>query len=323
MEYVDLNDSMMGVLMLFISLFLLCTCLVLIVKLLHSVLRGRIAVVIRKIVNADPPFPFNYLVGYAAIMVGCGMTILVQSSSIFTSALTPLAGIGVITTERMYPLTLGSNIGTTTTGILAAFAADPKQLQYSLQIAFCHLFFNLSGILLFYPVPFMRFPLPLAKHLGNITAKYRWFAIFYLLLMFLLLPGFVFALSLAGTVVFLSVGITLLCFIVVIILMNVIQRKRPSLLPLVLQNWNWLPECLHSLDPLDRLLIRVCGICKCCACCMEPHNSHDGQVLGIRPNQSKVNILDSRRSSGSECHALNGLENSAFAWKFRAENTKL
>lgn len=39
------------------------------------------------------------------------MTILVQSSSIFTSTLTPLAGLGVISLERVYPLTLGSNIG--------------------------------------------------------------------------------------------------------------------------------------------------------------------------------------------------------------------
>ena len=39
------------------------------------------------------------------------MTILVQSSSVFTSALTPLVGLGVISIDRMYPLTLGSNIG--------------------------------------------------------------------------------------------------------------------------------------------------------------------------------------------------------------------
>ena len=46
------------------------------------------------------------------------MTFLVQSSSVFTSALTPLVGLGVISVERVYPLTLGSNIGTTTTALL-------------------------------------------------------------------------------------------------------------------------------------------------------------------------------------------------------------
>lgn len=66
--------------------------------------------------NRNYAFPYNIIADYTAIAVGCAMTILVQSSSIFTSALTPLAGIGVISLERIYPLTLGSNIGTTTTG---------------------------------------------------------------------------------------------------------------------------------------------------------------------------------------------------------------
>lgn len=74
------------------------------------------------------------------------MTILVQSSSIFTSTLTPLVGLGVITVERVYPFTLGSNIGTTVTGILAALTAStPQDLRNSLQIALCHTFFNIIG----------------------------------------------------------------------------------------------------------------------------------------------------------------------------------
>lgn len=41
---------------------------------------------------ADLPFPFTFLMGYVAILVGAGMTFLVQSSSVFTSAITPLVG---------------------------------------------------------------------------------------------------------------------------------------------------------------------------------------------------------------------------------------
>lgn len=87
------------------------------VKLLHSLLGGHIAKAARKTINADFPRPFHWLTGYAAVVVGAGMTILVQSSSVFTSALTPLVGIGCLKLERMYPLTLGSNIGTTFTGL--------------------------------------------------------------------------------------------------------------------------------------------------------------------------------------------------------------
>ena len=43
-------------------------------------------------------------------------------------------GTGLIELHRAYPLTLGSNIGTTTTGILAALAADGDKLRDSLQV---------------------------------------------------------------------------------------------------------------------------------------------------------------------------------------------
>ena len=113
----NLSDAVNGIILLIISLVLLCGCLVLIVKVLHSMLEGKIAVVIKKTMNREYKFPYSVLVDYSAIIVGCILTILVQSSSIFTSVLTPLAGVGVVSLEKMYPLTLGSNIGTTTTGM--------------------------------------------------------------------------------------------------------------------------------------------------------------------------------------------------------------
>ena len=43
--------------------------------------------------------------------VGGVITFLVQSSSVFTSTLTPMVGSGILSLERAYELTLGSNIG--------------------------------------------------------------------------------------------------------------------------------------------------------------------------------------------------------------------
>lgn len=45
-----------------------------------------------------------------------------------------VSGIGVIKLERAYPLSLGSNIGTTTTAILAAMASPVEKLGNSLQV---------------------------------------------------------------------------------------------------------------------------------------------------------------------------------------------
>ncbi|GAB6031947.1 hypothetical protein CHUAL_010331 [Chamberlinius hualienensis] len=250
----DYDDIVIGAILLAISLIVLCSCLIFMVKILNSMLSGHVAMIIKRSINTDFPGRFAFLTGYVYILVGCGMTIIVQSSSIFTSTLTPLVGVGIISLDRMYPLTLGSNIGTTTTGILASLTATGSQLRYSVQVALCHLFFNISGILLFYPFPFLRFPITLAKILGNTTANYRWFAILYLFLAFVLLPGAVFALSAAGSIASLAVGIPFLALMVFVIVLNILQQKLPSKLPPLLRNWNFLPKWMHSLEPFDRAI---------------------------------------------------------------------
>ncbi|XP_066293032.1 sodium-dependent phosphate transport protein 2B-like [Branchiostoma lanceolatum] len=259
-----LNDTAVGVILLVVALIMLCVCLVTIVKILNSMLRGRVARIVKKTINAEFPGKLSFLAGYLAILVGAGLTILVQSSSIFTSTMTPLVGIGVISIERMYPLTLGSNIGTTTTGLLAAFANSGAKLENGLQIAICHLFFNLSGIALFYPIPFLRFPIGMAKWLGNTTADYRWFAVMYLVLMFFVFPAFVFGLSAAGWQYLAAVGGPLALLVVVIVVVNVLQHKHPNVLPAKLKNWEWLPLWMHSLQPLDSVITKMLAVFCCC-----------------------------------------------------------
>ncbi|KAG7485692.1 sodium-dependent phosphate transport protein 2B-like [Solea senegalensis] len=262
---VNLSDLAVGLILLALSLLVLCSCLILIVKLLNSMLKGQVAVVIKTIINTDFPFPFGWVTGYIAIIVGAGMTFIVQSSSVFTSAITPLVGIGVISIERAYPLSLGSNIGTTTTAILAAMASPGETLANSLQIALVHFLFNISGIVLWYPIPFMRIPIRLAKGLGNITASYRWFAAVYILCCFFVFPLFVFSLSLAGWQVLVGVGVPIIVIVIFIIVINIIQKQKPGCLPAILRSWDFLPLWAHSLAPWDK----VVGVCtaKCCCCC--------------------------------------------------------
>uniref|UniRef100_A0A8I5N8G9 Sodium-dependent phosphate transport protein 2A n=1 Tax=Papio anubis TaxID=9555 RepID=A0A8I5N8G9_PAPAN len=208
------------------------------------------------------PAPFTWVTGYFAMVVGAGMTFVVQSSSVFTSAITPLVGLDVISIERAYPLTLGSNIGTTTTAILAALASPKEKLFSAFQIALCHFFFNISGILLWYPVPCTRLPIRMAKALGKRTAKYRWFAVLYLLVCFLLLPSLVFGISMAGWQVMVGVGTPFGALLAFVVLINVLQSRSPGHLPKWLQTWDFLPRWMHSLKPLDRLITRAT---LCCA----------------------------------------------------------
>ena len=111
------NDVALGIILLIFSLSLLCGCLVALMKILNSMLGTNMAIIIQKTINAEIPY-VPWLTGYAAMLLGCVITILVRSSSVFTSTLTPLCGTGLVTLETAYPMTLGSNIGTTTTSIL-------------------------------------------------------------------------------------------------------------------------------------------------------------------------------------------------------------
>ncbi|XP_053712036.1 sodium-dependent phosphate transport protein 2B-like [Synchiropus splendidus] len=286
---INLSDMAAGLILLALSLLVLCTCLILIVKLLNSMLKGQVATVIKKILNTDFPFPFGWVTGYLAILVGAGMTFVVQSSSVFTSAITPLVGIGVISIQRAYPLSLGSNIGTTTTAILAAMASPPDTLENSLQIALVHFLFNISGIILWYPIPFTRIPIRLAKALGNITASYRWFAVVYIVCCFFILPLFVFSLSLAGWKVLVGVGVPLLVLLIIIIVVNVLQKKKPGCLPAPLRTWDFLPLWAHSLEPWDKVVgMCTAKCCCCCKCCQTVEAQPDTDSLGKNRKHSAV-----------------------------------
>ena len=301
----SMSDAAIGGILLVLALIMLTGCLLLIVKLLRSMLEGSMANVMKKHINADIPV-IPWITGYIAIIVGAIMTFIVQSSSVFSSTLTPMVGVGLITVERVYPLLLGSNIGTTTTAFLAALTEGKKE---ALQIALCHLFFNLTGIILYYPIPFMRWPIAICKILGKTTARYRWFALFYLFLMFFFLPGIIMALSLAGTVALMVILVPLIVLLFVVIIINVMQNKKPNWLPKFLKNWNFLPLWMHSLDPVDKFLRKAGSIL--CGCCAERFS-----FLAVKPDQKiKENGLESiviSRTTSQESATQEGNTNPAF-----------
>merc|ERR1711963_1210325 len=260
-EGFNIGETYIGIILLALSLVMLCGCLIGMVKILNSLLGAKVKNVIENIINADIPVRgLGWLTGYLAMILGAILTILVQSSSVFTSTLTPLAGAGLISLERAYPLTLGSNLGTTTTSILASFAAGGLHVKSALQIALVHLMFNVTGILIFYPVPAMRWPIYIAQVLGNTTSKYRWFALVYLCFMFFIFPVTMFGLSMAG-----PVPLYLVTFIIVTLIISIVvtqlQSKAPHRLPARLRSWDFLPNWCHSLDPCDRLIVSAVSCC--------------------------------------------------------------
>lgn len=124
-----------------------------------------------------------------AMIVGLVATVMVQSSSITTSLLVPLAGAGVLKLEHAFPVTIGANVGTTVTALLAALAVTDANAGAGLTIALVHLLFNVSGTLLIYPFePIRRIPLTLARMLADVAVKSRRWAILYVVGLFYVIP---------------------------------------------------------------------------------------------------------------------------------------
>ncbi|MDP6168399.1 MAG: Na/Pi symporter [Candidatus Marinimicrobia bacterium] len=120
-----------------------------------------------------------------AIGFGVVLTIMVQSSSITTSLVIPLAGAGVLTLRQIFPFTLGANIGTTVTALLAAITGTVAALI----AAISHLLFNIFGILIIYGLPFLRvIPLNCAEWIADQAVKNKLIPVFYLLLVFVGMP---------------------------------------------------------------------------------------------------------------------------------------
>lgn len=133
----------------------------------------------------------------AGILAGAFITILVQSSSATTSLMVPLAGSGVFGLDVIYPFTLGANIGTTVTSLLAATAVSGDRAVPSLEIALVHLFFNILGVLVIFGLPFLRFlPVKGALWLGEAASERKWVAFAYIIGTFFLLPLLLFGISL-------------------------------------------------------------------------------------------------------------------------------
>ena len=124
--------------------------------------------------------------GMVALLVGLLITISVQSSSITTSLLIPLSAAGVLSLRNAYPVTLGANVGTTITALLAALATSRPE---ALTIALVHTLFNIGGILLLYPITALRqIPIRGAETLARVAVQRRSLAVAYVLGMFILMP---------------------------------------------------------------------------------------------------------------------------------------
>ena len=148
------------------------------------------------------------------------------------------------------------------TGILTAFTGPPASLRKSMQLAFVYTLFNTLGVVFWLPIPYLRFPKRLARALGNIVFKYRWFLFVYVISVYFVLPLVVFGLALIPYWIGLAVfGLPIVFLILSVLVIKILRSKAPKILPPFLRDFSWLPIYLRSLEPWDTKMksLSCCG----------------------------------------------------------------
>ena len=175
------TEGSQAVFLIMVSGFIIFGALFFIVKVMSGAVQSRVERAVNRALGVN---------AVVSILIGVLVTIMVQSSSITTSLLVPLAGAGLLRLERAFPVTLGANIGTTVTGFLAAMAVTGVNATAGLQIALVHLFFNLSGTLMIYPISAVRnIPLRISRRITRLAVRYRRLTLACVALLFYGLPA--------------------------------------------------------------------------------------------------------------------------------------
>lgn len=149
-------------------------------KIMKSLMVGKAKDLLHKSIGQGP---------ISGITSGALMTVLVQSSSTTTSLMVPLVGAGVLKAREIYPFTLGANIGTCITALIAALGVVGVNSGFALQIALVHLIYNVLGVTLIYGIPVLRnIPINLSYQLSVLAAERKVYGAAYVGGLFFVVP---------------------------------------------------------------------------------------------------------------------------------------
>lgn len=175
-----LPELWQGILLIAVGIGLILLVINFIGKMLKVLMVGQAQKVLHAAIGRGPA---------SGVASGAIMTVMVQSSSTTTALTVPLAGSGHFGVKQLYPFTVGANIGTTMTALIAAFAFTGAEGQLALQAALIHLFFNLSALVVVFCIPGLRNLPPLAAQtLANLSAERKLYAAVWTLGVFVALP---------------------------------------------------------------------------------------------------------------------------------------
>jgi solute carrier family 34 (sodium-dependent phosphate cotransporter) len=173
-DALTVTPAAQGLLIAIGGLLLLFTALIFMVRNLRGALLRRMDGLFRS---------YFFVTDLRSYFIGTFATLTVQSSTITTSLMVPLAGAGIVPLGRVFAFMLGANLGTTITGVLAA-TANP--VAAAVTVALFHVTFNLIGTSIWYPL--RRVPIAMSVWYGGLAAGATRYAFLFLLLVFFIIP---------------------------------------------------------------------------------------------------------------------------------------
>ena len=182
----SLPEPFNGIALIFLGISLIFLSIFFIGKLLKTLMVGRANQMLHTAIGNGP---------IAGIASGTLVTVIVQSSSTTTSLIVPLAGTGLLSLQEIYPFTLGANIGTCITALLAATGITENPIP-ALEIATVHLLYNTLGVVIIYSIPVLRqMPILGAETLAAVASERKYLAFVYIGSVFFLIPVLLLSLS--------------------------------------------------------------------------------------------------------------------------------
>lgn len=176
----DLSNGYAGAIMIVLGIGLIVTSITFLGRIMKALMVGRAKSLLYKSIGRGP---------VSGIASGTAVTVLVQSSSTTTSLMVPLVGSGVLTARDIYPFTLGANIGTCITALIAALGITGVMAEPALQIALVHLVYNVLAVAVIFGLPWLReIPPVFSAALARQVAKRKILGVMYILGVFFALP---------------------------------------------------------------------------------------------------------------------------------------
>ena len=176
----DLSNGYAGAIMIVLGIGLIVASITFLGRIMKALMVGRAKSLLYKSIGRGP---------VSGIASGTAVTVLVQSSSTTTSLMVPLVGSGVLTARDIYPFSLGANIGTCITALIAALGITGVMAEPALQIALVHLVYNVLAVAIIFGLPWLReIPPVFSAALARQVAKRKILGVMYILGVFFALP---------------------------------------------------------------------------------------------------------------------------------------